>query len=464
MKRLLVTSCVAYFLIVANIAGCPQAGLDPSGATIAGGTAQIDDVEQDTDVGGADDAGDADDAGEAEPPPANAAPTVDAGADQSVAANDAVILTATAADADGDTLTYLWTQTAGTPVSLSGATTSAAGFVAPESSGTLTFEVLVSDGQGGSDMDAVSIDVTATPILFITNYMAQGVIAYEDPASLSGNIAPDLNLQGASTQLGGPADLVVTSTGEMLVANYLSAAITAYEDAQTAHGNLAPDGNVVGGATQLVNPTSIALESTSDRVFVADRVANDIKVYEGASEGSFNGNLPPTRLIRTTTSGDLNQPFGVNLDSAGNLYVANSGAANVLMFDSAGGLNGDVAPTRILNSPDFAGALIYDVFVDLDDRLYVLDGAGRVLMFNGAASLNGMAPADVILTVNAGGPLLASIIVDREQIGYVVDAGSDAIYSFDAIHTRNGLVAPDRTIQGPNTQMNQPMRMFLMER
>ncbi len=461
MKRMLVASCVAGCVFAFNIAGCPQAALDSSEALVTGGTtaggdtAQVEDV--DVDSGG--DAGDT-----SPPPPANSIPTVSAGSDQAVDASAAVILTATASDGDGDPLTYIWAQTAGAPVALSGTTTSVAGFVAPETSGTLTFEVSVSDGHGGSATDAVSIDVTATPILFITNYLAPGVIAYEDPAGVNGNIAPDLNLSGASTQLSGPADLVVTSSGDMLVANYSSAAITVYVDAPTAHGNLAPDANVFGAATQLVKPTSIALDSAADRIFVCDRVAHDVKVYDGASDGGFIGNLPPTRRIHTTTSADLNQPFGVNLDAAGNLYVANSAAANVLMFDGAGSLNGDVTPSRILNSPDFAGALVYDVFVDLDDRLYVLDGAGRVLMFNDASSLNGMVSADVILTVSVPGALLASIIVDREQNGYIVDAGNDAIYSYDAIQTRNGLLAPDRTIAGPNTQMNQPMRMFLMER
>ncbi len=394
----------------------------------------------------------------------NTNPTVSAGADQSVDGGDAVAMSATASDPDGDALTYAWVQTAGTAVTLSGATTAAAGFTAPDVSGTLTFQVTVSDGRGGSASDTILIDVYATPILFIANYLGENVTAYLDPAGVNGNIAPDLNLQGGSTQLSSPADAVVNSAGELVVANFASDAITTYADADALNGNVMPSRNVAGAATTVVDPSSLAIDSASDLVFVADVFNDDIKVFANVSQPSFVGNLPPTRVIRTTTSGDIVNPLGVNLDSNGSLYVANSGFANILVFENAGALNGDVTPTRIITSPDFAGAILYDVFIDLDDRMYVVDGTGRVLMFQDASLLNGAVPADLILTSTVPGALLTAIAVDSGQTGYVVDYFNGAVYVFDMIHTLNGAIPPDRTIQGAATQLAGPIRVFLLER
>ena len=67
-----------------------------------------------------------------------------------------------AADPDGDTLTYAWTQTAGTARTLSGASSKNPTFTAPgvsASGDTLTFELTVDDGNGHTAKDSVAIAV-----------------------------------------------------------------------------------------------------------------------------------------------------------------------------------------------------------------------------------------------------------------------------------------------------------------
>lgn len=80
----------------------------------------------------------------------NTAPVAAASATPARAqAGEAVSLSAAGStDVDGDTLTYSWIQTAGPSVSLTGATSASAGFVAPEFAANinLTFSVTVSDG------------------------------------------------------------------------------------------------------------------------------------------------------------------------------------------------------------------------------------------------------------------------------------------------------------------------------
>jgi phosphatidylserine/phosphatidylglycerophosphate/cardiolipin synthase-like enzyme len=96
-------------------------------------------------------------------PPPNSAPTADAGNDQIVSEGDNVTLNGTSSsDPDGDTLTYSWNQTAGPVVVLSNSSTATPSFTAPEvnaSGATITFELTVSDGNGGTISDTVYISV-----------------------------------------------------------------------------------------------------------------------------------------------------------------------------------------------------------------------------------------------------------------------------------------------------------------
>jgi len=94
----------------------------------------------------------------------NRAPQADAGGPQTAAPEDAVTLDGTGStDSDGTITSYAWTQTAGTPVTLTGADTAEATFVAPElpASGTLslTFKLTVTDDRGATASASVTVTV-----------------------------------------------------------------------------------------------------------------------------------------------------------------------------------------------------------------------------------------------------------------------------------------------------------------
>jgi chitinase len=84
----------------------------------------------------------------------------DAGADQSAQLGAAVTLDGSnSSDADGAIVSFLWEQTAGTAVALSGASTQTATFTAPNAAATLSFRLTVTDNDGLSDTNTVNVTV-----------------------------------------------------------------------------------------------------------------------------------------------------------------------------------------------------------------------------------------------------------------------------------------------------------------
>jgi hypothetical protein len=93
----------------------------------------------------------------------NRAPSVDAGADQSITLAATATATAAATDPDGDPLTYAWTvqsRPTGSTAALS-ATNTAAVSITPDVAGDYVLQVTVTDGRGGQATDAVKIAATA---------------------------------------------------------------------------------------------------------------------------------------------------------------------------------------------------------------------------------------------------------------------------------------------------------------
>ncbi len=91
----------------------------------------------------------------------NQAPVADAGADQTVDEESTVTLAGSGTDPEAGELTFEWDQVSGPSVSLSGADTATASFTAPSltSDQDLVFELTVTDAQGLSSTDQVTVTV-----------------------------------------------------------------------------------------------------------------------------------------------------------------------------------------------------------------------------------------------------------------------------------------------------------------
>ncbi|MGC3981843.1 MAG: M4 family metallopeptidase [Steroidobacteraceae bacterium] len=92
----------------------------------------------------------------------NQQPAVNAGPDQATKPRQTITLPGSATDSDGSIAAYTWTQVSGPSVTLTGAGTATAGFVAPSvaASSTLTFRLTAQDNLGGSGADEVNVIVS----------------------------------------------------------------------------------------------------------------------------------------------------------------------------------------------------------------------------------------------------------------------------------------------------------------
>ena len=106
----------------------------------------------------------------------NALPSVNAGADQTVDEQTTATLAATGSDTDGTIASFSWTQTAGTTVTLSNNAIADPTFTTQilTTAETLTFEVTVTDNEGGTATDTVVVTVMNTSVTI------SGVLTYSD--------------------------------------------------------------------------------------------------------------------------------------------------------------------------------------------------------------------------------------------------------------------------------------------
>jgi hypothetical protein len=141
-------------------------------------------------------------------------PTADAGLDQTVHRRDVVTLDGTGSSQDlGHDLGYHWEQTAGVPVTLSDADAAQPTFTAPETPGTLMFELTVTDEMNpnpatASATDSVQIDVQDYAAPIANAGPNQTNIDIDDTVTLDGSASSQLDLHALTyqwTQVAGPA-------------------------------------------------------------------------------------------------------------------------------------------------------------------------------------------------------------------------------------------------------------------
>ncbi len=168
----------------------------------------------------------------------NQAPTANAGTDQTVNEGASVSLDGSAStDPDGDTLTYAWTQTAGTAATLSGADSATPSFTAPDvdsAGSTLTFELTVNDGNGHTATDTVNVAVNNVNQAPNAGLTANPTTIQEgETSTLDGSASTDDTgiTQYIFEQVGGTTGTITVDPTNPAKATFKAASISADETA-----------------------------------------------------------------------------------------------------------------------------------------------------------------------------------------------------------------------------------------
>ena len=207
-------------------------------------------------------------------------PMADAGADQSLRAPTPVTLDGSrSSDADGDLLRYLWSQTAGTAVTLRDAATPRAQFDAV-SGGEYQFALTVTDASGNVARDTVTISVLA-PLVAPTAAAgsdARLVIGQTLTLDASTSIGGSSAISGYQwTQTAGPtASLSATDTAQISMTSDKPGIVSMLLTVTNAEGLSASDTVVVTVIAPPVVDTPDTLPATAGNSVALVGTASDV--------------------------------------------------------------------------------------------------------------------------------------------------------------------------------------------
>ena len=168
----------------------------------------------------------------------------------------------------------------------------------------------------------------------MANYTGNSILLFSNASAADGEIVPNRRISGALTTLNNPSGIFVdTANNRLYVANRTANSILVFNNASTADGNIVWSRRISGGFTSLDAPSGIFVDTANNRLYVANYTGNSIFVFDNAS--TANGDIPPNRTI-TGGLTTLNGPLGIFVDTTNNrLYVANYTGNSILVFNNA---------------------------------------------------------------------------------------------------------------------------------
>ena len=312
--------------------------------------------------------------------------------------------------------------------------------------GVVTTFVDGTNGQLGSPRGVV-VDSTGT--LYVTDYTAHviyrvtsaGVVsrfAGLQTAAGAGPMPGSTDGPASSALFNSPSAIAIDSAGSLYVADTASNTVRkiALGNVTTLAGQAGRSSSVdgKGAAARFEDPYAVAVD-TLGNVYVADATDHSIrKITSDGTVTTFAGR-PGTfgSSDGTATAALFKTPQGIATDSAGNVYVADTGNSTVRKITSVGvvtTLAGTAGSEGSLNATGTAArfASPYGIAVDGVGNVYVVE--------SGPNTVRKITPAGVVTTV-AGA---------ANQIGLVDGTGSAARFSvpFDiAVDTAGNLYICD---------------------
>lgn len=246
-------------------------------------------------------------------------------------------------------------------------------------------------------------------------------------------------------------DLTVDSSGNIFTTSgafVLEVSSSGAVSTLAGSGGSAYFGGDGGPATsaRLNGPSGIAVDASGNWYF-ADTANNRIRIVTAAGEISTiagTGTAGSSGDNGAALAAELNSPQGIAIDSAGNLYIADSGNNEVRKITPGGAIS---TVASQLNNP-------LSVAVDGQGSVYIADsGDNQIVQVNSAGSTSTFAKLAGVLAVavDASGNLVAA---DASQL-WKIAANGTATSIATGLTTPGGLTfAPDGTLFIADTGAN----------
>src|SRR5208337_2814934 len=243
----------------------------------------------------------------------------------------------------------------------------------------------------------------------------------------SGNISTVASISNAGVAVDSAGNLYIADQNNQRIRK-LDANGNISTVAGSGTAGFAGDG-AAASAAELNQPAGVAVDSAGN-LYVADQgnqrirkvdTGGNISTVAGNGTAGFGGDGA------AATAAELNQPVGVAVDSAGNLYVADQGNQRIRKVDTSGNISTVASISNAGVAVDSAGNLY--VADQGNQRIRKVDTGGNIstVAGNGTAGFGGDGAAATAAELNQP----VGVAVDSAGNLYVADQGNQRIRKVD---------------------------------